>query len=113
MHTAAQLIDLFNRAWTDHDLDAALGLVTEDCVFESTNPGPDGARYEGKEQVRTAWKPIFDDPRSHFVTEEGFAAGDRFVQLWRYDWGDGHIRGVDIFRIRDGRVAEKFSYVKG
>jgi len=24
-----------------------------------------------------------------------------------------HIRGVDLFRVRDGKVAEKLSYVKG
>jgi hypothetical protein len=25
----------------------------------------------------------------------------------------GHVRGVDIFRVRDGKLAEKLSYVKG
>jgi hypothetical protein len=25
----------------------------------------------------------------------------------------GHIRGVDVFRLRDGKVAEKLAYVKG
>ena len=25
----------------------------------------------------------------------------------------GHIRGVDVFRVRGGKVAEKLSYVKG
>jgi ketosteroid isomerase-like protein len=24
-----------------------------------------------------------------------------------------HLRGIDVFRVRDGRVAEKLSYVKG
>ena len=41
------------------------------------------------------------------------AAGDRLVQRWRYSWGGGHIRGVDVFLLRDGRVAEKLAYVKG
>ena len=27
--------------------------------------------------------------------------------------GDGSIRGVDVFRVQDGKVAEKLSYVKG
>lgn len=27
--------------------------------------------------------------------------------------GGGHVRGVDLFAVRDGRVAEKLSYVKG
>ncbi|HZD01942.1 MAG TPA: nuclear transport factor 2 family protein [Actinomycetes bacterium] len=26
------LIEQFNRAWNEHDLDAALALVTDDCV---------------------------------------------------------------------------------
>jgi hypothetical protein len=36
---------------------------------------------------------------------------------WRYDWqregATGHVRGVDIFRVRQGKVAEKLSYAKG
>jgi hypothetical protein len=37
---------------------------------------------------------------------------------WRYSWVDsdgqpGHIRGVDLYTLRDGLIAEKLSYVKG
>jgi hypothetical protein len=32
---------------------------------------------------------------------------------WCYSWDGGHVRGVDMFRVRDGKVAEKLSYVKG
>jgi hypothetical protein len=35
------------------------------------------------------------------------------VQRWRYSWGSGHVRGVDLLSFRDGKVAEKLSYVKG
>ena len=52
------------------------------------------------------------------VAEEAFAAGDRCLVRWLYrytsaDGQKGHIRGVDLFRVRDGKVAEKLSYVKG
>ena len=57
--------------------------------------------------------PIFDDPNSRFEEEEIFDAGDRVVQRWRYSFEGGHIRGVDLFRVQDGKVAEKLSYVKG
>ena len=107
------LIDRFNAAWGDHDLDATLALCTDDLVFESTGPAPDGERCEGHAAVRGAWQPIFEDPNAVFEVEEAVVAGDRLVQRWRYDWGDGHVRGVDVFRVRDGRVAEKLSYVKG
>jgi hypothetical protein len=37
---------------------------------------------------------------------------------WRYDWKDkrgesGHIRGVDIYRLKDSFICERLSYVKG
>ena len=48
------------------------------------------------------------------TVEDSFVAGDdRLVQQWRYDWADGHIRGIDVFVVRDGLVAEKLAYVKG
>jgi ketosteroid isomerase-like protein len=110
---ALDVVEAFGTAWGAHDLDASLALVAEDGVFESTEPAPDGTRYEGRDAIRRAWQPIFDDDHTVFEAEETFAAGDRVVQRWRYTWADGHIRGVDVFRVRDGRVTEKFSYVKG
>ncbi len=110
---ALEVVDAFGAAWGAHDLDATLALVTDDCVFESTEPAPDGTRFEGRDAIRKAWQPIFDDENAVFEAEEIFGSGDRVIQRWRYAWTDGHIRGVDVFRVRDGRVAEKFSYVKG
>jgi hypothetical protein len=88
-------------------------MVTDDCVFDATGPAPDGQRHVGRQDLRAAWQAIFDDASSRFDAEETFAAGDRVVQLWRYSWDGGHVRGVDVFRIREGKVAEKLSYVKG
>lgn len=107
------LIEGFGGAWARHDLDAALLMLTADCVFEATGPAPDGTRYEGIEAIRAAWKPIFDDKTSSFEPEETFAVDDRVVQRWRYSWEGGSVRGVDVFKIRDDRIAEKLSYVKG
>jgi hypothetical protein len=109
---AATIVSRFNAAWNDHDLSAALALTTNDCLFESTSPAPDGGRFVGRAAIRAAWKPIFDDERSHFTVEDSFAAGSRVVQRWRYDWGDGHVRGVDVITVNDGLVTEKLSYVK-
>ena len=107
------IVDAFSAAWGAHDLDATLALVTEDCVFESTEPGPDGTRYQGRDAIRAAWQPIFEDRDALFDAEETFSMGDRVVQRWRYSWVGGHVRGVDVFRTRDGLVSEKLSYVKG
>ncbi|HLN18189.1 MAG TPA: nuclear transport factor 2 family protein [Acidimicrobiales bacterium] len=110
---ALQVVEAFGAAWGAHDLDATLALTTDDCVFDSTGPAPDGSRHVGRAAVRAAWQPIFDDVGATFEAEETFAADDRVVQRWRYTWGDGHVRGVDLFTVRDGKVAEKLSYVKG
>jgi hypothetical protein len=47
-----------------------------------------------------------------------FAVDDRCTVRWLYRWTGpdgtpGHVRGVDVFRVRDGKVAEKLAYVKG
>lgn len=110
---ALSVVERFGQAWGEHDLDMTLTLVTDDCVFDATGPAPDGARHVGREALRDAWRPIFDDRDATFTAEETFAADDRVVQLWRYDWDGGHVRGVDVFTVRDGKVAAKLSYVKG
>jgi len=106
----------FNDAFGRQDLAAISGLITDDCVFEDTSP-PDGGRHEGRSTVEAAFASFFDgSPPDAFRTEDGFVAGGRVAIAWRYQWGDGeaeHIRGVDLFDIRDGRVAAKFAYVKG
>jgi ketosteroid isomerase-like protein len=110
---ATEVVQAFGATWAAHDLDAALRLLTPDCTFEATGPAPDGARSVGPDEIAIVWKPIFDDSSSLFEVEEIFALGDRVVQTWRYSWDGGHIRGVDLFKVRDGKVAEKLSYVKG
>lgn len=113
-------VQRFNEATNQHDVDGMMALMTDDVVFENTVPPPDGERREGQAAVRAAWEELFrSSPRAIFETEEIFAAGDRCVVRWLYRWAPdaegrpGHVRGVDIFRVRDGKVAEKLSYVKG
>jgi ketosteroid isomerase-like protein len=82
-------------------------------VFEATSPAPDGRRHVGHAAISAAWKPIFDDVTSRFTVEDSFTAGDHVVQRWRHDRGDGHVRGIDVFTVKDGKVTEKIAYVKG
>lgn len=107
-------ITRFNEAFNAHDVDGVMALMTEDVVFENTSPAPDGEHYAGQPAVRAFWEAFFAGaPRAHFAAEDVFAAGDRATVRWRYSWGDGHVRGVDVFTVRDGKVSQKLSYVKG
>ncbi len=116
--SVVQVVQRFNDAFNRHDVDAVMALMSDDCAFENTRPLPDGERFEGQHRVRAFWEQFFArSPHAHFDTEEIFAAGDRCVVRWVYSWTKegqrGHVRGVDIFRVRIGQVAEKLSYVKG
>ena len=114
-----ETVRLFNDALNVADVDAMMALTTEDTVFENTSPAPDGERYSGQKQVRAFWEDFFHSSSSARIEiEELFSLGDRCIMLWTYHWADnngaaGHIRGVDVYRLKDNLIAEKFSYVKG
>ena len=112
------VVENFNAAFNRHDVDEVMRWMTEDCVFENTAPMPDGTRLEGAVAVREFWEKFFtNSPDAHFEAEEIFAADDRCVVRWVYrkmkDGQPWHLRGVDIFKVTNGKVAEKMAYVKG
>jgi uncharacterized protein (TIGR03086 family) len=77
--TAAAL-SRFSAVFGSGDVDAIMALMTDDCVFESTSPTPDGRRFVGRAAVREVWETLFtetDDPG--FSEEESFVVGDRGV----------------------------------
>jgi len=111
-------IDRFNEAFNRHDADALAAFLTDDTVFEDTSPAPDGRRIEGKPAVVEFWRVWFaENTDAHFEAEEMFVSGNRATVLWVYhkmrNGQPWHLRGVDIFTVRDGKVAAKLAYVKG
>ena len=107
----------FNEAFNRHDADALASLLTDDTVFEDTSPAPDGNRVEGKAAVVAFWRGWFArNADARFETEEMIVSGDRAVVRWVYhkirNGQPWHLR-VDIFTVRDGKVAAKLAYVKG
>jgi predicted SnoaL-like aldol condensation-catalyzing enzyme len=119
LESAIRVILEFNEAFNRHDVAGMMQLMSDDCVFENTNPAPNGVVYSGKEAVTHFWQDFFrESPQAHIEIEEIFGFGERCIMRWRYSWVDiggekGHIRGVDIFRVRNGFIREKLSYVKG
>ncbi len=116
---AIDVVRRFHQALNARDLEGMLACLTDDTVFENTQPPPDGTRHEGRTALRSFWEGFLEgSPAARFEAEEVFAAGDRCVMRWVYTWVDargaeGHIRGVDLYRVRGGLIAEKLSYVKG
>jgi len=119
VESGVRVVLAFNEAFNRHDVAGMMQLMSHDCVFENTAPAPDGTVYSGKEAVTGFWQDFFrDSPHAHIEVEEIFGFGMRCIMRWRYDWVDeagtkGHVRGVDIFQVKDGSICEKLSYVKG
>ena len=109
----------FNDAFNRQDVVGMMQLVTDDCIFENTTPAPDGTVYSGKPAITQFWLDFFRaSPHAHINIEEVFGLGLRCVMRWRYEWIDadgkpGHVRGVDVFQIKNGFICAKLSYVKG
>ena len=118
LESAMRVVLAFNDAFNRHDVAGMMQLMHDDCVFENTSPAPDGAVYRGKEAITNFWQDFFyESPRAHIEIEEIFGMGMRCVMRWRYDWEDTvgkqeHLRGVDIFQVRDTLIHEQLSYVK-
>lgn len=119
VESAIRVVLEFNEAFNRHDVGGMMQLMSGDCVFENTNPAPDGTVYSGKEAVTQFWGDFFrESSHAQIEIEEIFGFGRRCIMRWKYNWVDatgqkGHVRGVDIFQVQDGLITEKFSYVKG
>ena len=60
----------FGAAFGSGDIEATMALVTDDVVFESTSPGPDGGRYVGAAEVRAVWEDLFRTTHDLGFSEE-------------------------------------------
>lgn len=119
MESAMRVVLEFHEAFNRHDVAGMMRLMSDDCLFESTAPAPDGAVYEGKEAVARFWQDFFrESPQAHMRIEEIFGLGTRCILRWRYEGtggvdSTGHARGVDIFQVRNDLIDRQFSYMKG
>ena len=119
LEASTRIVLEFNEAFNRHDVTGMMQLMSDDCIFENTYPAPDGTMYSGKETVTHFWQDFFrESPQARIEIEEIFGLGERCVMRRRYSWVNvegkqGHVRGVDIFRVREGSILEKLSYVKG
>lgn len=114
-----RLVLEFSEAFNRHDIAGMLQLVSNDCVFETTHPAPDGTRCVGKEAIAQHLQDFFrESPHARLEIEEIFGVGTRCVMRYRYNWIDaagnaGHISSIDVYQVKNHLISEKLSYVKG
>jgi ketosteroid isomerase-like protein len=111
----AEIMRRFNDAFVRHDASALADLVADDCVMEAVQPAPNGLRVEGRDACVAFWKRLAEDRVTQFEPEDVAVAGDRAVIRWRYHFGEGEentVRGVNLMRVRDGRIVEALGYSK-
>lgn len=114
-----QTLEAFSKAWNDHDIEALMSFMTEDCIFE-TVAGPEvfGSRVVGKEATRSAFESAWKNfPDAQWLNGKHFVAGDRGVSEWLFvgtSLDDKRIEanGVDIFTFRQGKIFIKNAFRK-
>lgn len=108
----------FNKAFTRHDISVMNGLISDECILESSSPAPDGEVYKGREAVARYWLELFhNSPDVRREIEEIFSTGFRCILRWKSSHLDGSgikqvVKGVDIFRVEDGLITEILTYTR-
>ena len=113
--TTREVLDRYNEEFRIHDPALLDDLIAEDCVIEDTSPAPDGVRREGGQACLARWRELAGNSGLKFTPEAAEIHGDLAVQPWVLRWGDGEkdrVRGVNLIRIRNGRIVEARGYVK-
>jgi steroid delta-isomerase-like uncharacterized protein len=122
--TTGDLLERYNGAWNAHDLEAIISLHTDDMVFENHTAGERAVGEDVRAHIAAifgAWPDLafttrraYDGP-GHAVCE--WTASATHTQPMRrgdlvaepsgatLSW-----EGVDVFTLRDGRIARKDVY---
>jgi ketosteroid isomerase-like protein len=111
----ADVIGRFNDAFVRRDPDMLVDLVADDCVMESTQPAPNGTRYEGDDACLRFCQELVADRSGSFEPEDIVVSAHHATIRWRYRFGEGDedsVRGVTLLHVRDGKVVEALGYVK-
>ncbi|MFN2187758.1 MAG: nuclear transport factor 2 family protein [Candidatus Promineifilaceae bacterium] len=119
VETAIRLGLDFFKAYNQREVSRMADLIGAECIFESSDPAPDGTICKGKDAITRYWESYFqDNPDVRIEIEDALGLGNLCVVWWKR-YGDliadenAYIRGVDIFRTKDDRISEQTSYIKG
>jgi len=115
-----QAIEQWNEAWSAHDLEGVMKLFHEDIIFENWT----GGRAQGKEALRKAWDPWFQNHGNFRFHEEDLFIDEgeqKVLFQWTLEWPSPEKgyegkrerrRGLDVMHFRDGKIIRKSTYAK-
>lgn len=112
-------LDDWNLAWARYDLDGVMALMHDDVLFDNWT----GGKARGREALRKAWRPWFDQGGFRFIEQELFIDEEQQKVLFRWDleWpcpekgfeGKTERRsGVDVIHLQDGKIIQKLTFSK-
>jgi uncharacterized protein (TIGR02246 family) len=112
-------VDRFLKPWNAHDVEGALALMTDDCVWEITRGSePHGTRLEGSTAVGAAIADAFRAmPDIHYEPVhcsfgQDLVVVELLVTATLAGGRPARFQACDVMTVRDGKVAAKRSYRK-
>jgi ketosteroid isomerase-like protein len=111
MKDTTTVIGQFNAAFRERAPEKLVDIIAEDCVMEGTGPAPDGNVWKGYDECLAGWQALATEPSIRFEVEHVDVDGDRSVIRWRIIGAENY-RGVNLMRVRDGKIVEALGYGK-
>ena len=112
-------VERFLKPWNEHDVDGALALMTDDCLWEVTRGSePHGTRFEGLEAVRGAIADAFRAmPDIHYEPVhcsfgQDLVVVELLVTATLAGGRRAKFQACDVMTVRDGKISAKRSYRK-
>ncbi|MGF1748661.1 nuclear transport factor 2 family protein [Vibrio cionasavignyae] len=114
-----EFLQSFSDAWNNHDIEALMGFITDDCVFHTVaGDGVLGNTIAGREAVRKSFELVWQNfPDAAWSDPSHFVCGDRAVSESTFsatnpDGGVIEARMVDVFTLKDGKISVKNAFRK-
>ena len=112
-------IQAFGEAWNNHDIDALMSFMHDDCVFETVG-GPEvfGSRHQGREAVRKAFEAAWQTiPDAQWLNAKCWGYGNQGIMESTFTGtaADGsriEANMVDLLEFKDGKIILKNAFRK-
>ncbi len=115
-----KILEQYTKAWNDHDTQAILSMMTDDCVFYAiAGPEVNGTPHKGKEKVGAAADAVWKNfPDAAWLDGEIFILDDtRAMVTCRFkatdlDGGKHEAQMVDLYEFDGDKIAVKNAFRK-